>query len=149
VVEVEVAPHDEKSWQQNPSQEVILFKGTLYKLILASFNSIPIDLGNLDVKIEEEHKAILLVVSLPPSCKPFKEVLLYSNNATLSFEDAKSNLLSKEKVDLEVCSNDKAESLSVRRRSSKKGNNGKKIPYQNSENVKSTKTYNFCKKSGI
>jgi len=39
---------------------------------------------------------------------------LYSNNDTLPFEDVESNLLSKEKFDLEVRSDDKAEGLFVR-----------------------------------
>ena len=42
---------------------------------LNEFNSILIDLESLDVKIEDEDKAILLVVSLPPSYKHFKEIL--------------------------------------------------------------------------
>ena len=54
----------------------------------------------------------------PP--KHFKEILLYSNNDTLSFEDVKSNLLSKEKFILAVRSDDKAEGLFVRGRSSEK-----------------------------
>jgi len=68
----------------------------------------------MDVKIEDEVKAILLVVSLSSSYKHFKEILLYSNNETLSFEDIKASLLSKEKFDLELLSNDKDEGLNVR-----------------------------------
>jgi len=71
---------------------------------LVDFNSILIDLESMDVKIEDEDKTTLLVVSLPPSYKHFKEILLYSNDGVLSFEDFKSNLLSKEKLDLEVFS---------------------------------------------
>ena len=44
----------------------------------------------------------MLVVSLPPSYKHFKEIMLYSNFDTISFEDVKSNLLSKEKLDLDI-----------------------------------------------
>ncbi|KAF1860594.1 hypothetical protein Lal_00021667 [Lupinus albus] len=58
------------------------------------------DLQNIDINIEDEDKAVLLVVSLPSTYKHFKEIMLYGNNDTLSFEDVKSNLLSKEKSDL-------------------------------------------------
>ena len=46
---------------------------------LDKFNYIIFDLEGLDVKIKDEDKVILLVVSLPPSYKHFKEILLYYN----------------------------------------------------------------------
>ena len=90
-------------------------KGTPVQKHLHNFNSIIADLESLDVKIENEDKAILLVVSSPSFYKHFEEILLYSNNDTLSFEDVKCNLLSKEKFNLEVRSNDKAEGLFKRK----------------------------------
>ena len=77
------------------------------------FNSILIDLESLNVKIEDEDKAILLVVSLPPSYKHFKEIMLYSNSNTISFEDVKSSLLPKEKFDHDI-HGDCAEGLVIR-----------------------------------
>lgn len=71
-------------------------EGTSIQNYLEEFNSIIIDLEILDVKIEDEDKAILLVVSLPSSYKHFKEIILYNNNVVLSFEVIKANLLSKE-----------------------------------------------------
>jgi hypothetical protein len=55
------------------------------------------DLKSLDVKIDDEDKVILLVVSLPPSFKHFK-----------------SNLLSKEKFDIDSHFEPKGEGLIVR-----------------------------------
>jgi len=69
---------------------------------LNNFNSIIVDLESLNVKIEDEDKAILLVVSLPQSHKNLKEIMLYTNSDSISFEDVKSNLLSKEKVDHDI-----------------------------------------------
>ena len=69
-------------------------EGTPVQKHLNEFNSILFDLESLDVKFEDEDKAILLVVSLPPSFKHFKEIMLYSNSNTISFEDVKPNLLS-------------------------------------------------------
>ena len=79
----------------------------------------------MKVKIEDEDKAMLLVVSLSPSYKHFKEILLYRNNDAISFEDVKANLSSKEKYDLEVHSDDKAEGLSIRGRSSENTDTGR------------------------
>jgi len=43
-----------------------------------------------------------------------EKILVYSNNDTLSFKDVKANLLFKEKFDLEVRSDNKAEGQSQR-----------------------------------
>ena len=95
-----------------------MVKGTPIQTHLDEFNSILIDLKNLYVKIEDDSMDILLVVFLPPSYKHLKEIVLYSNNETLSFEFIKSNLLSKEKFDLEVHFDDKVKGLFMRSRSS-------------------------------
>ena len=79
-----------------------LDEGTPVQKYLNEFNSILVDLKSLNVKVKDEDKAILLVVSLPPSYKHFKEIMLYSNSNTLSFEDVKSNLLSKEEFYLDI-----------------------------------------------
>nr|GEW95506.1 retrotransposon protein, putative, Ty1-copia subclass [Tanacetum cinerariifolium] len=52
--------------------------------------------------IDDEDKAVLLVISLPASYKHFKEIMLYGNHETLSFDDVKSALLSKQKNDDDV-----------------------------------------------
>nr|GFC70734.1 retrovirus-related Pol polyprotein from transposon TNT 1-94 [Tanacetum cinerariifolium] len=57
---------------------------------------------NLDVDIDDEDKAVLLVISLPASYKHFKGIMLYDNRETLSFDDVKSTLLSKQKYDDDV-----------------------------------------------
>jgi len=73
-------------------------KGTLIQNHIDEFNFIIIDQESLDVKIEDENKAILLVILLPAFYKHFKEILLYSNNDTSSFADVKANILSQKKV---------------------------------------------------
>lgn len=47
--------------------------------------------------------------------------MLYDDNDTLSFEDVRSNLLSKKSFDLEVQSEDKGEGLNIRGRTQEKG----------------------------
>jgi len=122
-------------------------EGTFVQKHLNEFNSILVDLESLDVNIENEDKAILLVVSLPPSYKHFKEIMLYSNSDTISFKDVKSNLLSKEKFDHDIHA-DPAEGLVVRGRTEQKGNGNKKKNRSKSKNPHSNKTCNYCGKLG-
>ncbi|KAG6502742.1 hypothetical protein ZIOFF_035029 [Zingiber officinale] len=93
-------------------------EGTPIQSHLDEFNSIIIDLENLDIKIEDEDKAVLLIVSLPRTYKHFKEIMLYGNRETISLEDVKSNLMSKEKFDADSSPGETAEGLMVRGRNS-------------------------------
>jgi len=60
-----------------------MVEGTLLKSHLDEFNSILVDLENLEVNIDEEDKAILLVCSLPRSLHNFKDIVLYGSGETL------------------------------------------------------------------
>jgi hypothetical protein len=91
-----------------------MLEGTSMQSHLNEFNSIIVDLESLDVKIDDEYKAILLVVLLPPYFKHFKEIVFYGNHTSLSFENVKSNLLSKEKIDVDSRSEPKGEGLIIR-----------------------------------
>ena len=96
-------------------------EGTLLKSHLDEFNSILVDLENLEVNIDEEDKAILLVCSLACSYCNFKDIILYGSGETLSLEDAKTSLLAKEKYDSENVFDEQAKGLMVRDRTSEKG----------------------------
>jgi len=120
--------HDEKPCQQN------LFEGKV------------VHDESLDVKVEDEDKAILLVVSLSLSYKFFKEIMPNSNFDSISFEDVKSNLLSKKKFDHDINANS-ATSLVVRGRPTDKGGNGgRRKNRSKSRNPHACKTYNYCGK---
>ncbi|MFQ6642302.1 hypothetical protein Gotur_018422, partial [Gossypium turneri] len=58
-------------------------------------------LKNVEVHIDNEDQAMLLLFSLPPSYKFFKETLIYGRDK-LSFENVKGHLLSREKLDNEL-----------------------------------------------
>ncbi|PHT53674.1 hypothetical protein CQW23_08136 [Capsicum baccatum] len=118
-------------------------EGTPIQSHLGEFNSIIIDLENLDVEIDDEDKAVLLIVSLPPSYRHFKEIMLYGNNVTLSFDDVKSNLLSKEKFDTQIHSESSGEGLVVRGRNHEVGASGKN---QSKSKGKNSKYCRYCKK---
>jgi hypothetical protein len=66
-------------------------EGTSIQSHLNEFNSICVDLESLDVKIDDENKAILLVVSLPPSFKNRKEIMLYGNHMLGAFGSRRSS----------------------------------------------------------
>ena len=72
--------------------------GTPIQNYLDKFNSLIIYLVIIDVKLEDEDKTILLVISLPSSYKHFKEIMLYSNNETLSFDDVKATFFQKKNL---------------------------------------------------
>ncbi|KAG8491303.1 hypothetical protein CXB51_014552 [Gossypium anomalum] len=55
---------------------------------------------NVEVYIDDEDQAMLLLYSLPPSYKSFRETLIYGRDK-LSFEYVKGHLLSREKLDNE------------------------------------------------
>ena len=83
-----------------------MMEGTPIKSHLDEFNSIIVDLENLEVHIDDEDKAVLLVCSLPHSYRNFKDIILYGNNKTLSFDDVKIHLLAKKKYGSENLSED-------------------------------------------
>jgi len=92
-------------------------EGTLIKDHSHELNKILMDLKNIDVRIDEEDQALILLCSLPPSFENFVNSMLYGRD-TLSLEDIKSALHSKElrkKVSV-VGSEDRAEDLFVRGR---------------------------------
>nr|GEX42753.1 retrovirus-related Pol polyprotein from transposon TNT 1-94 [Tanacetum cinerariifolium] len=111
--------------------------GTSVQDHLDEFNTILIDLKNLDVDIDDEDKVVLLVISLPASYKHFKEIILYGNRKTLSVDDVKSALLSKQKYNDDV-EPESGEGLVARGRSSDRGessNKYKNIDHNLVENI--------------
>ena len=90
-------------------------EGTSIQEHLDEFNSILMDLENLEVVINDEDRAVLLIVSLTPSYKHFHEIMLNGGADSLKFNDVKENLLSKEKFDIDGRHEDK-ESLFARGR---------------------------------
>ncbi|KAG8483273.1 hypothetical protein CXB51_022363 [Gossypium anomalum] len=62
----------------------------LLKDHISQFITLLNDLNNVEVHIDDEDQAMLLLCSLPPSYKSFRETLIYGRDK-LSFEDVKSN----------------------------------------------------------
>ncbi|XP_073117052.1 uncharacterized protein [Elaeis guineensis] len=73
----------------------LYLKHRLYKLCMAE------DLKSIDVKIEEEDEILLLLCSLPPSYKHFKEIFLFDRE-NISLEDVKAALFFKELLEKHI-----------------------------------------------
>ncbi|KAG8478329.1 hypothetical protein CXB51_028050 [Gossypium anomalum] len=67
---------------------------------ISQFITLLNDLKNIEVHIDDEDQAMLLLCSLPPSYKSFKETLIFGRDK-LSFEDVKGHLLSRDKLNNE------------------------------------------------
>src|SRR4051812_2010318 len=72
-----------------------MVEGTPLKQHLDVFNSIIMDLGNIDIKIESEDQALIVLSSLPASYESFVDTLLYEKD-TISLDDVSSALKSNE-----------------------------------------------------
>ncbi|GAB2293499.1 hypothetical protein Dimus_038267 [Dionaea muscipula] len=76
-------------------------EGTPVKSHLDTFNMLIMDLENLDVKIDDEDQALLLLCSLPVSFKHFREIVTYGQES-ISLEDIKAHILSREMLNSEL-----------------------------------------------
>ena len=70
-------------------------EGSVVKEHLDAFNSIIMDLGNVDIKVDSKDQALILLCSLPRSYDAFVNTLLYGKDS-ISLEDVSSALKSRE-----------------------------------------------------
>ncbi|MFQ6653912.1 hypothetical protein Gotur_025093, partial [Gossypium turneri] len=82
-------------------------EGELLRDHISQFITLLNNLKNVEVHIDDEDQAMLLLCSLPPSYKSFRKTLIYGREK-LSFEDVKGYLLSKDKLDNELHLDSKA-----------------------------------------
>ena len=117
---------------------------------LDEFNKLILDLENVNIDLEDEDRALILLSSLPDSFEHFVDTLLYGRQ-TLMLKDVKSALESK---DLKKKSNGKdqsyGEGLTVKSKANKKNSKEKKNTNQKDkiEKKKNKKKCYFCQKEG-
>ncbi|KAG8491520.1 hypothetical protein CXB51_014863 [Gossypium anomalum] len=83
-------------------------EGELLRDHISQFITLLNDLKNVEVHIDDEDQAMLLLCSLPLSYKSFRDALIYGRDK-LSFEDVKGHLLSRDKLDNELHLDSKAD----------------------------------------
>ena len=92
-------------------------EGTSLATYVDAFNKIILDLEDINVKIEDEDKVIILISSLPPSYEHFVDTLLYGRQ-TLTMQNVKKVLSSKES--LKKSETRDVEGLTAKRRTEKR-----------------------------
>ena len=69
-----------------------------FKSHIAKFISIINELHKIEVKIEDEDQALLLLCSLPSSYKSFRKAIIYGCKSTIKVNKVKEYLLNKDKI---------------------------------------------------
>jgi len=80
-------------------QQLYTFKMTKSRTVteqFADFNKILDDLENIEVKLEEEDKALLLLNSLPKSFEHFKDAIIYGKDQDIALEEIQTSIRTKE-----------------------------------------------------
>ncbi|KAL5740548.1 hypothetical protein ACOSQ2_029728 [Xanthoceras sorbifolium] len=125
-------------------------EGASIKSHIDEFSTILMDLENMEISYDDEDQALMLLRSLPPSYKHFRDTLIYSRQ-TLKLEDVKAALFSKELIDKELGTsrNDSpAEGLLVRGRTPDKSSSSNQRSRSRSKSRHRNLTCNYCKKKG-
>ena len=102
-------------------------EGTLISDHIDEFNRIITDMKNIDLKIEDEDQALILLCSLPPTFDNFVNSMLYGRES-ITLEIVENSLKSADlrgKLGGQNTSEDQDQGLVVRGRSEKKGNGNK------------------------
>ncbi|KAH9751577.1 hypothetical protein KPL71_014347 [Citrus sinensis] len=108
------------------SDEVLREEGTAMKDHLDEFNKLILDLENVNVNLEDEDIALILLSSLPDSYEHFVDTLLYERQ-TLTLKDVKNALESKDlKKRAEGKDQGLSERLIAKSKPEKKKNHAKK-----------------------
>ena len=105
-------------------QQLYTFNMTESKSVMeqiAEFNKIIDDLENIEVKLEDEDKALLLINSLPKKYENFKDTMLYGKDQDITLEEVQAAIRTKELQKLQDSrSEDNGEILNVSRGGSEK-----------------------------
>jgi len=118
-----------------------MHEDTPIKSHIIKFFSIINDLAKIEVKIEDEDQALLLLCSLPSSCKSFREVIIYGDKSTIKINKVKEHLLNKNKIDNQLTGESHRDDSEQVHFSKKKSNNMGNPKHKNM-------VCNWCHKKG-
>ena len=79
-----------------------MYEGIPIKCHITEFFSIINDLDKINVKIEDEDQALLLLCSLPSSYKIFREAIIYGGKSIIKVNKVKEHLLNKDNIDTQL-----------------------------------------------
>ncbi|KAK9190434.1 hypothetical protein WN943_019039 [Citrus x changshan-huyou] len=124
-------------------------EGTAMKDHLDEFNKLILDLENVNVMLEDEDRALILLSSLPDSYEHFVDTLLYGRQ-TLTLKDVKNALESKDLKKILDFKDQATGDGFVKAKSEKKVNKDKKNKNQKEKNNKKKKKRKcyFCQREG-
>ncbi|KAH9718038.1 hypothetical protein KPL71_022065 [Citrus sinensis] len=141
---------DDRLYMKRKLYTFSMKEGTTTKDYLDEFNKLILDLEKVNVMLEDEDRALILLSSLPDSYEHFVDTLLYGRQ-TLTLKDVKNALESK---DLKKRSDLKyqvtGDGLVVKEKSEKKVYKDKKnkIQRENDDKKKKKMKCYFCQKEG-
>lgn len=123
-------------------------EGTSLSQHLDNFNSIIMDLNNIDIKIDDEDQALIVLCSLPPSYENFVESMLYGHEE-ITLDEVKTTLGSnqlRKQLSGKAIESSQGEGLVTRGRSIFRGGNSDQKAFR-SQSRKRVQCY-YCKKFG-
>ncbi|GJY59855.1 retrovirus-related pol polyprotein from transposon TNT 1-94 [Tanacetum coccineum] len=100
-----------------------MHSGKILSEYIDEFNKLICDLANIDIDIDDEDQALMLLTSLPSSYDNFVETLLYGRES-LTLEDVLSSLNSRE-LKKRTDAKDDGDGLYLKGRSDHRGNQGR------------------------
>ncbi|KAH0714096.1 hypothetical protein KY284_007001 [Solanum tuberosum] len=126
-----------------------MVEGTSILSHLDAFDSILMDLSNIDAEVNDEDQAVLLLISLPQSFKHIRDTMLYGKD-NISYREIKSILKSKEQIDRDITGESSVthgEGLFVRGRSNKKESSSERFKSRSKSRYKNV-VCKYCHKKG-
>jgi len=108
-----------------------MHEGTPIKSHISKFSSVINDLDKIEIKIEKEDQALLLLCFLPSSYKSFREAIIYGGKSTIKINKVKEHMLNKDKIDTQLAGESRHDNSMQVHYSREKSNNGSSMGNSN------------------